>query len=65
MHFMVKVVQDSIQRECVQQLYKGELFGALLDEAGDVQGARRSAEERLEALRRVLQVTERMQHAET
>mmetsp|Transcript_65764 Transcript_65764/g.152796 ORF Transcript_65764/g.152796 Transcript_65764/m.152796 type:complete len:752 (-) Transcript_65764:100-2355(-) len=60
MHFMVNQLKDVIQRECVARLYKEEAFSSLLQEAPDVQGRRSRCSERLQALNRVIEVTEQL-----
>merc|ERR1719261_1267909 len=51
MYFMVNTVKDVIQRECVTQLYKEDLFDVLLKEAEDIAERR----ERLEVLGRAME----------
>lgn len=55
-HFMINGAKDTIQRECVAQLYKEALFDTLLQEATDVAGKRLRCRERLEALTKVMRV---------
>lgn len=60
MHFMVNTLKDVIQKECVARLYKEERFEELLREAHDVQGRRARCREKVEALHRVIEVTEQV-----
>jgi len=60
MHFMVNSLKDVIQSECVARLYKEESFGGLLEEAHDVQSQRHRCSARLQALNRVIEVTEQL-----
>lgn len=60
MHFMVNTLKDVIQKECVARLYKEARFEELLQEAHDVQGRRARCREKLEALYRVIEVTEQI-----
>merc|ERR1712048_935230 len=58
MHFMVNTLKDVIQSECVARLYKEDRFQDLLAEANDVQARRVRCRQHLEALRKVICVTE-------
>lgn len=64
MHFMVNNVKDAFQRECVSRLYKEDYFDMLLQEARDVAGRRKKCQERLEAVRKVLDVFEKVRNAD-
>lgn len=56
MFFMVNSLKDVIQRECVSQLYREDLFNELLCESRDVQGRRDKSHKNLQALQRVIEV---------
>eukprot|EP00933_Yihiella_yeosuensis_P075573 TRINITY_DN8500_c0_g1_i1.p1 TRINITY_DN8500_c0_g1~~TRINITY_DN8500_c0_g1_i1.p1 ORF type:complete len:769 (-),score=154.72 TRINITY_DN8500_c0_g1_i1:53-2359(-) len=56
----VSSLKDAIQSECVTRLYKEDLFDTLLSEATDVQEKRGECQQRLDALRKVVQVSERV-----
>lgn len=54
MYFMVNTARDVLQRECVSQLYRPEIFELLLQEADDVRERRTKCKESLRGLRRAL-----------
>lgn len=54
----VSSLKDAIQSECVTRLYKEDIFDQLLSEGADVQGRRVACRERLEAMRKVVEVTD-------
>eukprot|EP00928_Gymnodinium_smaydae_P031141 TRINITY_DN22958_c1_g4_i1.p1 TRINITY_DN22958_c1_g4~~TRINITY_DN22958_c1_g4_i1.p1 ORF type:complete len:910 (-),score=203.84 TRINITY_DN22958_c1_g4_i1:78-2807(-) len=56
MHYMVNALKDVIQSECVAKLYREQKFEELLQEAHDVQSRRKRCQERLEAVRRAIEV---------
>mmetsp|Transcript_43307 Transcript_43307/g.80748 ORF Transcript_43307/g.80748 Transcript_43307/m.80748 type:complete len:789 (-) Transcript_43307:78-2444(-) len=62
MHFMVNNVKDTFQRECVARLYKEDYFDMLLQEARDMAGRRKKCQERLKALRKVIDVFEQVRN---
>jgi len=55
MYFMVNTAKDVIQRECVTQLYKPELFDMLLKEADDIRDRREKCKESLKILRSAME----------
>ncbi|CAD7974729.1 unnamed protein product [Amoebophrya sp. A25] len=56
MYFMVNTAKDVLQRECVAQLYKPELFQHLLTEAGDIKERRIRGKETLKTLRHSVEI---------
>ena len=50
MHCMVNYVQETLQRELVQELYKGEAFDDLLEESKEIAAKRQEIQEMVEAL---------------
>ena len=60
MYFMVNTAKDVIQRECVAQLYKSELFEHLLMEAKDIESRRMRCKENLRCLRNAASILNRV-----
>ncbi|CAD7923987.1 unnamed protein product [Amoebophrya sp. A120] len=56
MYFMVNTAKDVLQRECVAQLYKPELFQHLLLEANDIKERRIRGKENLKTLRHAVEI---------
>lgn len=56
MYFMVNTAKDVLQRECVSQLYKPELFERMLAEADDVKEKRVKCKENLKTLRKAVDI---------
>ena len=50
MHCMVNYVQETLQRELVQELYKAEAFDDLLEESKEIAAKRQEIQEMVEAL---------------
>lgn len=53
---MVNTAKDVLQRECVAQLYKPELFEHLLTEATDIKERRQKCKENLKVLRHAIEI---------
>ncbi len=53
---MVSTAKDVLQRECVAQLYKPELFENLLAEANDIKERRIKGKEHLKTLRHAVDI---------
>lgn len=60
MHFLVNAVRESLHYECVAEIYRQDLFSALLQEGEDVRRRRTQCQRRLEDLRRAQDVLMRI-----
>ncbi|CDJ43455.1 dynamin-like protein, putative [Eimeria tenella] len=56
MYFMVNTAKDVLQRELVAQLYREELFGELMKEAGDISAKRQQCKQLLKSIRSALDI---------
>ncbi|CDI78500.1 dynamin-like protein, putative [Eimeria acervulina] len=56
MYFMVNTAKDVLQRELVAQLYREELFGELMKEAGDISVKRQQCKQLLKSIRSALEI---------
>ncbi|CDJ61057.1 dynamin-like protein, putative [Eimeria maxima] len=56
MYFMVNTAKDVLQRELVAQLYREELFGELMKEAGDISAKRQQCKQLLKSIRSALEI---------
>ncbi|CDI83763.1 dynamin-like protein, putative [Eimeria praecox] len=56
MYFMVNTAKDVLQRELVAQLYREELFGELMKEAGDISAKRQQCKQLVKSIRSALEI---------